>query len=479
MPQKPLDLILLMTTRTRATIFWFFVFLFIVGGTGTILFVSGYRLNLETGKMEKVGGAFVKTNIPNYDVTLDGKHFSKQYAVTNELFIPSLTPGTYTFEVKKEGYRSWKKQFTVLPRIVTSFKSTLLIPNPLTPESLFQKIFELKSFSISKNTANILLPDPREKSLTLYSLDAGDVIKTIKEKDAQRIRWLSDNTSFFYTTPTTKSILFVSGEKTINVTTAFPRSLSSIASSIKSTIANIYPHPFEKKLIIQTVKNGVYVFDPFTAQSVLLTDINPLTVTVQGSSIIFLDNKGQLYSEHLITKNVNKLTLEPLSSVTSHAKDQWNILISPDEKTFVLSNVTSRELFISTKETGKFSLLDTNATSPSFAFDSRKLAYTKGNTPILYWIVKDEESRKEEGQKDTLYVELPVTNLTWYRDNAHLFGYTSEKELYFFETDNRTPLETLLISTDVPDYFYHEDSNTLFYLNSGNLLKLDFNFSKN
>jgi len=467
-----------MTTRTRATIFWFFVFLFIVGGTGTILFVSGYRLNLETGKIEKVGGAFLKTNLSNYDVTLEGKYFSKQYTVTNELFIPSLTPGIYTFEVKKDGYHPWKKQFTVLPSIVTSFKSILLLPNPLVPETLFQKMSGVESFFISKNTANILLPDTREKSLALYSLDTGEIIKTVNEKDAKHVTWFSDNTSFFYTAPATKSILFVSGEKTVNITTAFPRSLPRTISPLKNTIRNIYPHPFEKKLIIQT-NNGIYIFDPLTTQSVVLTDITPLTMVVQGSSIVFLDNEGQLYSEHLITKNVNKLDLEALPFVASHTKDKWSIITSPDEKTFVLFNNVSRELFIATKELGKFSLLDTNVASPTFAFDSRKLAYVKNNVPTLYWIAKDEGLRKEAEQKDALHVELPVTNLTWYRDNAHLFGYTSKKELYFLETDNRTPFEALLIDTEILDYFYHEDSNALFYLNSGNLLKLDLNFSNN
>ncbi len=301
----------------------------------------------------------------------------------------------------------------------------------------------------------------------------------MKEKNAQHITWLSDNTSFFYTAPATKSIIFVSGEKTINVTATFPRSLPRTTSSLRYTITNIYPHPFEKKLIIQTSKNGIYIFDPLTNQSVVLTNMNPLAMIVQGSSIVFLDSEGQLYSEHLITKNVNKLGLEPLPLVTSHTNNKWNMTISPDEKTFVLSNVISKELFVGTKETGKLSLLDTNASSPTFAFDSRKLAYIKDGVPTLYWIVKDEELRKEEGQKDALHVELPITDLTWYRDNAHLFGYTSEKELYLFETDNRTPFEALLISSEVPDYFYHENSNTLFYLNSGNLLKLDLDFPKN
>jgi|GEM_PF-2716895 len=468
-----------MTTRTRATIFWFFVFLFIVGGTSIILFVSGYRLNLETRSIEKVGGAFIKTNLSDYNVTLEGKHLSKQYTAKNELFIPSLTPGTYTFGVKKDGYHAWKKQFIVLPRIVTSFKSTLLLPNPLTPKILLQKISGIESFFISKNTVNILLPDAREKSLILYNLDTGEVIKTIKESGAKHVAWLSDNTSFFYTAPVTNSIVFVSGEKPVNVTTTFPRSLPRATPSLKNTITSIYPHPFEKKLIVQTQRNGIYLFDPLSTQSVSLTDMNPLAMTVQGSSIVLLDNEGQLYSKHLITKNINKVGLEALPSVASNAKDKWNIVTSPDEKTFVLANITTEELFVGTKELGKFSLLDTNATSPTFAFDSRKLAYIKDGTPVLYWIVKDEELRKEERQKDVLHVELPITNLTWYRDNAHLFGYTDKKELYFFETDNRAPFEALLISTEVPDYFYHEGNNTLFYLNSGNLLKLDFNLPNN
>ncbi|MBI5421404.1 MAG: hypothetical protein HZA35_03820 [Parcubacteria group bacterium] len=464
-----------MTTRTRATIFWLFAFLFVVGGSGLIFYVSGYRLNLETGKVEKVGGAFIKTNLSSYTVTLEGKHFKEMYPVTNQLFIPSLTPGNYTFSIDKSGYRSWKKQFTVFPRLVTSFKSTLLIPNPLAPELLLQAS-STETFSASKNASLLLTPNTHLGTLTLYNLSTGDIVKTIKEKSAEDITWLSDNTSFFYKNSTTGKIVFVSGEKTINVTTTFARSLPHTIPASKSIITHLYPHPFEKKLIVQTNKSGVFIFDPLSSESLLLTDTNPVAVALDGSNLFFLDTTGQLFSENLITKNVNTLVFKPLPLIASSSQDRWNILMSPDEKTFALFNETSGDLFVGSKESGQFSLIDTHASSPLFAYDSRKLTYVKEKAPVIYWLLKDEELRKKEGQKDTLSIELPITKLVWYEDNAHLFGYTDKKDLYFFETDNRSPLETLLVKNNVADYFYHQGSNSLFYLNDASLLKLDFNF---
>ena len=131
------------------------------------------------------------------------------------------------------------------------------------------------------------------------------------------------------------------------------------------------------------------------------------------------------------------------------------------------------------QNTNTFSPISTKASSPLFSLDSRKLAYLEETSPIIYWLDQDEELQKKIGQKDVLSPKLPITKLTWYKDNSHLFGYTGSKELHLFDIDNRIPINSTRIDGAISHYIYNSDTNILFYLHEGKLLKLDFNFPTN
>ncbi len=467
-----------MTVRTRKILFWLFLFVFLVGGPGIILYISGYRIGLESGKIEKVGGAFAKTNVRNYEATLKSKYKTVHYPVTNELFVSSLTPGIYTLEIKKENFQPWQKQFSVRPSLVTSFKSIILLPTVLNPEPVLKKTQVLQSFSLSPDAKTLILPEPKTSTLSLHNVSSGELVNNIKEKNAEHIVWLANNSSFFYqkNESITSTTLF-SQNKTTNIQTTFTRSLNGVRLPTKPIIKQIYAHPFETKLVVHT-NVGVFAFDPVKSQSVLLTEIDPIAIAFKNSNMFFLDKTGKLYSENLVTKNVGEVAQNPLPEIQQTPSHVWELFVSGDEGKFVVQDITNKNLFLGTRGAEGFILLDKNAASPSFSADSKKMAYLKNGNPVVYWIEKDEELEKKVAQKDVLELNTQLTQLTWYKDDFHLFGHASDNTLYFFEIDVRPPLLTPTIGTEVAQYTYIPSQNVLYYLDQGNLLKLDFNFTK-
>ncbi|MDE1970318.1 MAG: hypothetical protein KGI50_01945 [Patescibacteria group bacterium] len=463
-----------MTRRTRSVLFWVLVALFIVGGVSLILFVIGYRVDFGTMTLEKVGGVFAKTNTQNYNATLEGKHLTKHYAIPNELFVSGLTPGSYTLDITKDHYVSWKKEFTVLPNLVTSFKEVMLLPDPLTPTRIFTASSSLASLSLSPDATRIAYADTIKHTIISYDLAHKSALYSIKEHAATGFAWLSDNNSFWYESATQNAPLLIDTRGATNIQTIFKHSLKGFDVPSTLIIHAIYPHPFEPKLIIHT-SSGIFAFDPRAEISTLLASTDPVTLAVTRSSLYYFDANGRLYSENLITKNPVPTSFAPFDALASSPHTHWTLLMSPDENTVAAYDTTHDKLYLGTSASTTLSLVDTDVSSPSFSPDSKKIAYLKQGIPTLYWIEADEELRKTPQEIDTLLFGPTFSSFAWYEDSAHLFGTTVNHTLYFLDTDNRMPLGITKLAANI-NYSMYSAGNTMYYTVGNTLFSINFDF---
>ncbi|OGK17569.1 hypothetical protein A3D80_01590 [Candidatus Roizmanbacteria bacterium RIFCSPHIGHO2_02_FULL_40_13b] len=132
--------------------------IFVTAFIGIIGVARGYRLNIAK-KAVTGTGILVATSAPDAaKIYLNGTF----YGVTNSNI--SLSPGTYTVEIKKEGYSTWKKTLEITRELVVRADALLFPQNPsLSP---LTSLGIVKAVYFEKAGKVILLSDSGENSAT-------------------------------------------------------------------------------------------------------------------------------------------------------------------------------------------------------------------------------------------------------------------------------------------------------------------------
>ena len=119
-----------MTLKTRRTIFYFLVLLFVIAATLVIFYSMGFRIDFKNFAVTETGGIYVRSNPSDIGIVLDGKQIKNRSGILNSgTLIDDLSPGIYALNIDFDGYASWQKDVKVLPGIVSVFDSIVLISN--------------------------------------------------------------------------------------------------------------------------------------------------------------------------------------------------------------------------------------------------------------------------------------------------------------------------------------------------------------
>ncbi|TSC60161.1 MAG: hypothetical protein LiPW15_39 [Parcubacteria group bacterium LiPW_15] len=100
---------------------------FLVLGTGTILYAQGYRFDFATMRVKKVGAIYIQSHPKDADIFLDGeKREESRGILSSGVLVQSLFPKTYKVELELEGYENWRRTVSVEPSLVTELNPILL-----------------------------------------------------------------------------------------------------------------------------------------------------------------------------------------------------------------------------------------------------------------------------------------------------------------------------------------------------------------
>ncbi|HWA51579.1 MAG TPA: PEGA domain-containing protein [Patescibacteria group bacterium] len=116
-------------TKIRILILLLTIFVVGFAGYALILYANGYRLNKDNKLV--ANGLLVANSDPNgAQILIDGKLNSATNATI------TLSPGSYSVDIKKEGYLDWNKQIQIQNGIVTEVDASLFPQavslNPIT-----------------------------------------------------------------------------------------------------------------------------------------------------------------------------------------------------------------------------------------------------------------------------------------------------------------------------------------------------------
>jgi hypothetical protein len=155
--------------RIRLALIYALVGLAVLLATTVLLYRSyGYRVDRE-GRVIQNGLVFVSSRPSGADIYLDSKKYKDQS--NTRLDIPA---GQYVLELKRGGYRDWKRALVVEGGKVARYDYPLLFPVNLATETVKQYSAQLGLTSSSPDRRWLLVSLPDQNIFDLYDLNAPD-----------------------------------------------------------------------------------------------------------------------------------------------------------------------------------------------------------------------------------------------------------------------------------------------------------------
>lgn len=121
-----------MSKNSRRALFYALLLVFFIAGTAIVLFAQGWRIDLPSLRISKVGGIYVRTYPANVSLFLNGKPIQDQSGFLSPgTLLSGLFPKNYRLAITAPGYRDWHENIAVAPALVANHEYAVLVPaNP-------------------------------------------------------------------------------------------------------------------------------------------------------------------------------------------------------------------------------------------------------------------------------------------------------------------------------------------------------------
>ncbi len=404
-----------MSLTARRTILGILSVLFAIVATALIFYSNGWRLDIETWSIDKLGGLYIAGTVPrDVSITIEKANFILNPGLLRSgTFIPNLFPKNYAVEAAKKGYRTWTKDFAVEPSKVTKTYPIVLMPN------------ELPFVRLSDNTTDFSVGP---SYIATTSTHGGLFIGGLPAAGSEVVSWSVDGTLAITRNKTGQFFL---------IDTQEGNSATNLSLLMQNTngekLATAIFHPtINSRLIVSTQKR---------AYEWLLNDFSLRRLS---------DNPA----ERIITIGRNVLW---------HHGTTTGTLINTNDTT-ALSIIKDRLI---SQPDAQFSL------SP----DGEKLAVTANFEPgkiRIYFLTANDAYKKQPADFVILNTggSEAYPAFSWHESSAYVF-IRSGGALKFVEIDNRQPMNFQTLSSAAEGSYYDERERQLYLLSGDSLYRAD------
>lgn len=420
----------------RRVLIYAFFGLFFVLGAGTVFYAQGYRLDLKTLKIVKVGAIYVHSSPTDTTVSIDGKKEAQAGGLFNSgVLVQGLFPKTYTLGLKADGYLSWERRVSVAPSLVTEVNAVLLPEKNTLVAQTSGEIFSISGGSLlyakggelfwqnAKLPGSVLLDSASDgstaltydgRSVFLVSLPSANATRAAYQKlisTTGNVVFDSDPNQFLLQTGSSVSLIQPGG------------SASKIFSAAKQ----------QKVLTAATSKN-------LLAWATERSDASTSTVWIYKK---FFGSSAKVG--------------DPLPGMTVKLKfSAQNILA-------VLQDDGALYLYDPTKDS--MDNIAKNVLTFAFSPTGNKLAILGEKTLEVYTLGSTDYARLNLSAFPKLY------DINWYQDEKHLFVKMGSG-LGLLDLSALSPEDIQNISSSA-NASYDPVSNTLYYEESGQVWRMD------
>lgn len=177
-----------MTAKTRFIILLVFIGVFVLLAPALVMYLMGYRYNLQKSKIEQVG-VLIADVLPK-DAVL--RLNNEQLAKTRPARLASLKPNYYLLQAEHEGYYGWQKNIEIKSGETTLFYDIVLFKQ--SSPTILQSD-NIETFDISSKED--LVAYFKENNLWINSLEAntsGQFYQSaLRMPQERKIKWSPDN----------------------------------------------------------------------------------------------------------------------------------------------------------------------------------------------------------------------------------------------------------------------------------------------
>ncbi|HVN26152.1 MAG TPA: hypothetical protein VMT99_00670 [Candidatus Paceibacterota bacterium] len=437
-----------MTRRTRRIVFYILVALFVVVGTGAVLYAEGLRLDFASLKLKKVGGIYVRAFPQGASIALDGTPIRNQSNfLTHGTLISNLFPKSYTLSLTLPGYDAWQERADVEPSLVVEMKYAVLVPNTGTAVATSGDVTDF--FAVGNERV-----ETRESGAIVWrgaAVATGTVMSRSSDFKTMVYRTAAGRYMLFdFTTGTSADLtalfekkhvaagairsiivnpkndtggLALTGSRVWSVDFAglsvTPIATSSPQDSIAPTLAASQSESAWSEIETASDTSRISVYDNFSGLVIGRVEVPGATQTLgwlSDSSLGILQTNGSLYIYDL-----------PTQALRSIASDVKSFYPSPDGTLVAALERSSLEIF-------------------DFADDD----YYRFNLPDM----------------------ATIQGLAWYKDENHLF-ITYPDRIAFFDLADTSLMNVTPVAHGT-DPLYDPQENALYVVQGGNVKRFTF-----
>jgi len=299
-----------MTLNNRRLLFYIFIALFIPIGILIVFYSNGWRFDLETFTISKLGAIFFE-NIPT-DVSINIEKTNINFTpgfLKSSLLIANLFPKIHPITISKNGYQSWHKEIPVKPSLVAEIPPIMLLPKKFAlgsttaKEKADFKLWE-KTLTASKKAAiakfNSEETPLKEKFGGIKDIQyspSGNFISVLNrqkklyliDKNSSADKLISENILISSFSPDGKKIAFIKENKDLIIKWLDDSNQNKNASFNFGSVEDIAWHKNSAYLFIK-YPNGLYMLEANN-----LPPINFQVVDSENQKFQYLNDEDSVY----------------------------------------------------------------------------------------------------------------------------------------------------------------------------------------
>ena len=193
---------MIMTKRTRTTLFFLLGAIFVLAAPMIILYSQGYRLDWDEKRFSQVGAFYFSVVPTRAEVFVNDQPIGKTTFVLGTTLTKSFVPNTYQIRIQKQGYHPWEKQLEIFSKQVTEGKHITLVPLNPTFVELQDNVLD---FWLAPNKTEVLLQKSNSQNtwtLVLWDIQRNTVYPLYEsphlQDEIQDVQWAPNSNSFLF-----------------------------------------------------------------------------------------------------------------------------------------------------------------------------------------------------------------------------------------------------------------------------------------
>ncbi len=422
----------------RKAVYIIFVIIFLITAPIIVLYTSGYRYNLNKGRIQKTGILIISSIPKKADIYLNGKKVENKSTPAE---IKNVLPGDYEIVLSKDGYHSWQKKLPVYENF-TTFAEKINLWKIASSTQLSNSIIETWQASSDDNkiafkdsSGLIGILDVNDNTFsTIDTIPAGSILKLLI--------WSNNN----------KKILIQYVDGSINHLLVYDLNSNKTQAIENINYDNIKWSKDNDYIIYGKNNLGLWQID-------ISNNSNRLIVNEAVVNDYYVENN---YLYGLSDKFVYRKNINDKNSITENIKEINcpSCNFTPNNSNRIILQDSNQNLFI----------IDPNGQTQPISAKAKGIDWLNSDTIMYYndfeiWIY----NLKDNVPKLITRFGQPISQAVWQPQGRHII-FASDNKIKIIELDDRELRNIIDLADNVNIKFLeiNRKGNNLFFAGTSN-----------